>query len=95
MNVTVNLQMMIHQMRKRQAFQRTDTCISLKLRRRRWLMSAQGWSAATTLGRESKNFRLNPERVPWPANPFRVLASLEPWADISERLRRNLLKKSN
>jgi len=46
-----------------------------------------------------KNFkRFNPERVPRPANPFRVsdsfvtapkvVAALQPWAEISQRLRR-------
>src|SRR5829696_4353176 len=67
-------------------------------RRRRWLISAQDWSAATTLG-SSLIIRNNPERVRQPPNPFRVhpsffiriprvLAALEPWAEISERLRR-------
>jgi hypothetical protein len=40
-------------------------------RRRRWLISAQGWSAATTLG-PNQNIRLNPERVRLKRNPFRV-----------------------
>ena len=69
---------------------------SLK-RRRRWLIAAQGWSDATTLGHRSE-FRSNPERVPRLANPFRVSPlfhavsqgsrKLEPWAAISQRLRR-------
>ena len=48
---------------------------------------------------------LNPERVRQPPNPFRVasrfenyvprvLAMLEPWAQISERLRRKIIKIS-
>src|SRR5689334_17521156 len=39
--------------------------LSLKssIRRRRWLISAQGWSAATTLGSEGKKESHNPERV--------------------------------
>ena len=41
-------------------------------RRRRWLIAAQGWSAATTLGSDRK-YGFNPERVnnAMP-NPFRV-----------------------
>jgi hypothetical protein len=35
--------------------------ISLNLRRRRSLISAQGWSAATTLGLDQK-YLLNPEK---------------------------------
>jgi hypothetical protein len=61
-------------------------------------MSAQGWSAATTLG-DDFNYMLNPERVrqsPRTLSGFnrnlgvcpRVLVTLEPWADISQRLRR-------
>src|SRR5215217_1355882 len=42
-----------------------------KLRRRRSLISAQGWSEATTLGSGHK-YSLNPERVRQPPNPFRV-----------------------
>src|SRR5215217_2660043 len=41
------------------------------LRRRRSLISAQGWSEATTLGSGHKT-SLNPERVRQPPNPFRV-----------------------
>jgi hypothetical protein len=62
-------------------------------------MSAQSWSVATTLGSQFTQMRINPERVHSVANPFRVdsqvrwikprvLATLEPWAEISERLRR-------
>jgi hypothetical protein len=54
--------------------------------------------AATTLG-SYEEIRFNPERVRQLANPFRVcclsgarkprvLATLEPWAEISQRLRR-------
>src|ERR1041384_3503379 len=74
-------------------------CVSSKLRRRRSLISAQGSSNARTLGHDFK-LRRNPVRVRRLANPFRVqllfdvsdprvLAMLGPWAEISERLRRN------
>src|SRR5215217_9716035 len=42
-----------------------------KLRRRRSLISAQGWSEATTLGSRHK-YSLNPERFRQPPDPFRV-----------------------
>ena len=71
--------------------------VEFEKRRRRWLISAQGWSGATTLGQSSTNL-LNPVRVRLGMNPFRVkiflymvprvLAALEPWAKISQRLRR-------
>ena len=70
---------------------------SLFIRRRRWLTPAQGWSAATTLGQNSKsrptlkgfgNWRTLSGLI-WNLwfDP-RVLALLEPWAGVSERLRR-------
>jgi hypothetical protein len=60
-------------------------------------MSAQGWSAATTLGTIHK--RHQTLKGLFPANPFRVEtkfeiydprvgATLQPWAEIRERLRR-------
>ena len=61
-------------------------------------MSAQGWSAATTLG-QIPNCDITLKALGMRGmNPFRVLrisydiprvvATLQPWADISERLRR-------
>ena len=47
-----------------------------QLRRRRSLISAQGWSVATTLGSSIKS-DLNPERVYHGANPFRVRTKFE------------------
>src|ERR1044071_10325070 len=68
-----------------------------KKRRRRSLTVAHGSSEARTLGSDQQN-RSNPERVPPAANPFRVycafgseprvVAVLQPWAKVSERLRR-------
>jgi len=48
----------------------------LKLRRRRWLIAAQGSSAARTLGTHKKRLA-NPERVYCEANPFRVTSEIE------------------
>ena len=46
--------------------------VSLKLRRRRWLILAQGWSAATTLGsHQQKGF--NPEKGLAVGEPFQGL----------------------
>jgi len=61
------------------------------LRRRRRLTPAQGWSAATTLGSHQEEFLtlkgLGSWRTLTVTNP-RVVATLQPWAEISERLRR-------
>ncbi len=45
------------------------TWVSLKIRRRRSLISAQGFELARTLGYPI-NILCNPERVPWLAEPF-------------------------
>src|SRR6185369_14604842 len=46
--------------------------VQLKIRRRRWLMSAQGWGRQpATLGKPFK-YTQNPERVRRLANPYRV-----------------------
>src|SRR5215212_1335666 len=71
---------------------------SLKLRRRRWLIGAQGSSIARTLGTSTGNTS-NPERVRQLANAFSVPVLFKfanpglslrsnRWAEISERLRR-------
>src|ERR1041384_3485053 len=50
-------------------------CNQLKLRRRRWLMLAQGSNEVRPLGDDRRKNHRNPERVPCAANPFRVQAS--------------------
>jgi len=67
-------------------------------RRRRSLISAQGWSVSDNLGYTTHTHTSNPERVRRLRNPFRVLVhlwnvtqgsrTLEPWAAIGKRLRR-------
>src|ERR1043165_347673 len=76
----------------------TPKAFAVPQRRRRSLMPAQGWSASDNPGSTEMKMGNNPERVPLVANPFRVdsdlgddprvLATLEPWAGIGERLRR-------
>src|ERR1051325_10792267 len=76
----------------------TPKAFAIPQRRRRSLMPAQGWSASDNPGSTEMKMGNNPERVPLVANPFRVdsdlgddprvLATLEPWAGIGERLRR-------
>src|ERR1041385_97396 len=71
-----------------------------RIRRRRSLISAWGWSAATTLGIQIQ-CRLTLERVRRERNPFRVVshfiylypsvvAALQRWAGIGERLRHSV-----
>jgi hypothetical protein len=75
-----------------------------KIRQRRWLISAQGWSAATTLGMPSEILQILKGLIPHMLNAFsvysdfcicapRVVAALQPWAEISQRLRRILFFK--
>src|SRR5215213_5227245 len=62
-------------------------------------MSAQGWSAATTLGQQIKKHEtlkgfvnrrtLSGFSVYFGSTP-KVVAMLQPWAEISERLRRTI-----
>jgi len=72
--------------------------MQFEIRRRRSLITAQGSSVARTLGSHYEK-SINPERVRRPPNPFRVnmlfliclprvVATLQLWAEISERLRR-------
>src|ERR1041384_7138629 len=58
-------------MQSRVSLMGPDSSRHEQIRRRRWLISAQGWSAATTLGTIS-NTRSNPERVWRLANPYRI-----------------------
>src|SRR5690349_9651892 len=71
--------------------------VQFEIRRRRSLISAQGWSTSDNPGYRIQD-TLNPERVRQLTNPYRVaihrrykprvLAPLGPWAEIGERLRR-------
>src|SRR5687767_5169119 len=83
--------------RKRQRFVRKRQRFTVRKRQRRLLISAQGWSVATTVGNQ---FSFLPTLKGFaPAmNPFRVksvvcfepkvVATLQPWAGIGKRLRR-------
>jgi len=75
-----------------------------EVRRRRWLISAQGWSVSDNLGIQNnphstlKGFAPN-ERLQRFANFLfgnpRLSLTLQPWAEISQRLRRIIFFKLN
>src|SRR5678816_1310131 len=58
--------------------------IQFEKRRRRWLVSAQSWSAATTLG-SLLRIATNPEGVRLAMNPFRVNIPLFAYPGLSLR----------